>query len=139
MLHDAEIPVLIFSAGLGNTIEEILVKFGVFYSNLEIISNYIQFNEEDGSLIGYKDLLVHPLNKNETILPNANKYFMDLRHRDNAILLGDHLGDVQMCRGMPHIGSILKIGFLNEEVNYNLKNSISYKIMFYLYFKLFVF
>jgi 5'-nucleotidase len=125
MLYEAEIPVLIFSAGLGNIIEEILEKFGVFYSNLEIISNYIQFNE-DGSLRGYKDLLVHPLNKNESILPNENKYFMDLSHRDNAILLGDHLADIHMSRGMPHVGSVLKIGFLNEKVGIN-KITISIK------------
>jgi len=45
-------------------------------------------------------------------------FVKQLSHRSNAILLGDHLGDAQMSRGMPHVESVLKIGFLNEEVGH---------------------
>jgi len=120
MLHRHQIPVLVFSAGIGNVIEELLRKYGILYPNVEIISNFMEFNAKDGALLGYKDLMVHPLNKNEAVLGDENKYFMDLSHRDNAILMGDHTSDVQMSRGMPHTDSILKIGFLNDKISERL-------------------
>lgn len=56
-------------------------------------------------------------NKNETAVRHSS-YFNDLRKRNNAILLGDSLGDANMHHGMPthSNSSVLKIGFLNDKV-----------------------
>lgn len=46
------------------------------------------------------------------------KYFEELSHRHNALVLGDSLGDVQMGKGLHNPESILKIGFLNDKVQF---------------------
>lgn len=44
-LHEHSIPLLIFSAGIGDILEEIIHQAGVFHSNVKVISNYMDFDE----------------------------------------------------------------------------------------------
>lgn len=44
-LHEHSIPLLIFSAGIGDILEEIILQAGVFHSNVKVISNYMDFDE----------------------------------------------------------------------------------------------
>ena len=55
------------------------------------------------------------MNKNESAIHDSD-YFKQLRHRENLILLGDSLGDLDMADGATNIANILKIGFLNDKV-----------------------
>lgn len=120
-LHEQNIPVLIFSAGLGDILEIIMKQNNISYPNIKVISNYMEFDATTGKICGFKMPLIHILNKNETVLAKNNNYFMDLTHRENALLLGDNLGDSNMCAGMKKSGSVLKIGFLNEKVRNKIR------------------
>ncbi len=116
MLNEAQVPVLVFSAGIGDILEEILLMHDAYFPNIKIVSNYMDFNEK-GALIGFKKPIIHTFNKNETVLGESKEYFADLSHRQNAILLGDSDGDIHMGAGMENPGAILKIGFLNSKVS----------------------
>lgn len=115
LLHDAQVPTLIFSAGFGDVIQGILQKYALHYPNIHIIGNFMEF-DEDGQLIGFKDPLIHTFNKNEDAVPQNCRYFDELSHRANVILLGDSIGDADMAQGVHGAGTVLKIGFLNEVV-----------------------
>ena len=45
-LHDHKVPVLIFSAGIGDIIERVIIQQAHMYSNIKIVSNYMDFNNE---------------------------------------------------------------------------------------------
>jgi cytosolic 5'-nucleotidase 3 len=123
-LQAKNIPLLIFSAGVGNLIEGYLKKEGKLTSNIHILSNTFNFNSE-GYATGYKNKIIHSLNKSETILEDEN--FKELiSQRNNVILLGDSLGDLGMVSN-ENKNVIIKIGFLNEDVERKID---LYKIKF---------
>ncbi|XP_011300920.1 7-methylguanosine phosphate-specific 5'-nucleotidase [Fopius arisanus] len=112
-LEAADVPVLVFSAGLGDVVEHILKYRGVYLSNLKIISNFLKL--KDNKIEGFKnDPLIHMLNKNEHAVDK--EYFKVLEGRNNVILLGDQTGDATMADGVNDCEAILKIGFLYENV-----------------------
>lgn len=124
ILNELNIPTLIFSAGIGNLIEGVLKLNEIFYPNLHIISNFVIFgndaskaDEGDQVIVGFQEPMVHMFNKDERTVPKDSTYFIDLAHRNNAILLGDTLTDVNMSNGLHQPNAILKIGFLNDKVN----------------------
>ena len=45
-LHDHKVPVLIFSAGIGDIIERVVKQQAHMYSNIKIVSNYMDFNNQ---------------------------------------------------------------------------------------------
>jgi 5'-nucleotidase len=116
MLSEAQVPVLVFSAGIGDILEEVLIKYDAYFPNIKIISNYMVFDRK-GMLIGFKSPIIHTFNKNEAVLGENKEYFTDFSHRQNVILLGDSDGDADMGSGMENTGDILKIGFLNSKVS----------------------
>ena len=67
-------------------------------------------------MVGFQGDLIHMYNKNENAIHSSN-YFNNLNERNNIILMGDSLGDIQMSHGVPEPNNILKIGFLNDKVN----------------------
>lgn len=113
-LHEHSIPLLIFSAGIGDILEEVIRQAGVFYSNVKVFSNYMDF-DESGVLKAFKGELIHIYNKREGALLNTG-HFQELRTRPNVVLLGDSLGDLTMADGVQDMENILKIGFLNDKV-----------------------
>jgi 5'-nucleotidase len=118
LVSKRQIPLLIFSAGLGDVIYELLnLEEGYWTSDMAIVSNHMIFDEKD-VLIGFKDPLIHVLNKNEAGLP-ATVHAEKVAHRDNVILLGDSLGDLHMADGIRHEVK-LTIGFLNHDVDSSL-------------------
>nr|XP_033774125.1 7-methylguanosine phosphate-specific 5'-nucleotidase isoform X2 [Geotrypetes seraphini] len=108
-----KIPLFIFSAGIGDVLEEILRQAGVFLPNVTVVSNYMDFDEK-GLLMGFKGELIHTFNKNSSVLADM-KYFKQQSDRTNILLLGDTLGDLTMADGVPTVDNILKIGFLNDK------------------------
>ncbi|KAF7648658.1 hypothetical protein LDENG_00153570 [Lucifuga dentata] len=113
-LHEHSIPLLIFSAGIGDILEEVIRQAGVFHPNVNVFSNYMDF-DETGVLKAFKGELIHIYNKREGALLNTG-HFQELRTRPNVLLLGDSLGDLTMADGVQDMENILKIGFLNDKV-----------------------
>ena len=64
-------------------------------------------------MTGFVGELIHSFNKNESAIHESD-YFKELNHRENVILLGDSLGDLNMAEGAKDAKHILKIGFLND-------------------------
>ncbi|XP_035611347.1 cytosolic 5'-nucleotidase 3-like [Oncorhynchus keta] len=113
-LQEHSIPLLIFSAGLGDVLEEVIRQAGVFHPNVKVFSNYMDF-DETGVLKAFKGELIHIYNKREGALLNTG-HFQELKSRHNVLLLGDSLGDLTMADGVHSMENILKIGFLNDKV-----------------------
>lgn len=118
-LNKAEIPLLIFSAGLGDAVEAILTNFNVLFPNIKIVSNFLNCND-DGVIEGFKnDPIIHVYNKNESAIKDTC-YYDVVEHCKNVILMGDSLGDCEMADGVPNLKNILKIGFVHDSVTENL-------------------
>ncbi|XP_006032832.1 7-methylguanosine phosphate-specific 5'-nucleotidase isoform X3 [Alligator sinensis] len=113
-LHKNNVPLFIFSAGVGDILEEIIRQANVFHPNINVVSNYMDF-DDDGILRGFKRPLIHTYNKNNTVLNNT-EYFQQLSTKTSIILLGDSMGDLTMSDGVTNVKNILKIGFLNDKV-----------------------
>ena len=111
------IPVLVFSAGLGDVILELLRMHGYDTDNVHVISNFFE-HDENGCVTDVKGELIHVLNKGEIALHGP--YLETVRERSNVILLGDSEGDVSMAEGIDH-GTILRLGFLNADVKARLR------------------
>lgn len=109
-----QVPLLIFSAGIGDVLEEVIRQNHVFYPNVHIISNYMDF-DHDGVLQAFKGRLIHTFNKREGALSHA-AHLTELKGRPNVLLLGDSLGDLTMADGVSNVQNTLTIGFLNDQV-----------------------
>lgn len=44
-LHQHNVPVFIFSAGLGDVLEEILHQAGIYHPNVKVVSNFMDFDD----------------------------------------------------------------------------------------------
>ncbi|CAF0845761.1 unnamed protein product [Brachionus calyciflorus] len=115
-LERHDVPLLIFSAGIGNVIEEWITQECGSYKNMKIVSNFISFDEITKKINGFTGSLIHIFNKNEGVLLDT-EYEKTIHNRPNVILLGDSLGDTEMANGFPSLNYILKIGFLNDKVD----------------------
>jgi 5'-nucleotidase len=113
VLAENKIPILIFSASIGNFIEEYLRSVGKLTKNVHIISNFFKF-DKCGKAIGYTEPFIHILNKDETHV-KEHVYQNEITKRRNVILLGDQLEDLDMIKGIKH-ECIIRIGFLNADV-----------------------
>lgn len=119
----AGIPLLIFSAGLADIIEEVLelklkeFKGGVkLKATTKVVSNRMVFEGEE--LVGFSEPLIHMFNKNQGAVP------VELQPvAPNQILMGDGYGDRTMCDGAETPADVLfKIGFLNDHVEEKLES-----------------
>lgn len=124
-LNDAGVPLLVFSAGIGDILSEAIRQFSQFFPNMHVVSNFMDFDEED-KLVGFKGQLIHTYNKHEVAV-HQPEFFERNKHRWNIILLGDTLGDLAMADGMTEAKNVLSIGFLNDHIEQNLE---SYKARF---------
>ncbi|XP_062215081.1 uncharacterized protein LOC133915792 [Phragmites australis] len=133
-LEERDIPVLVFSAGLADIIEEVFrQKLPRSFKNIKIVSNRMVFNEE-GCLVAFKGKTIHVLNKNEHALDMAAPVHDNLgdpngsiddyslvKKRTNVLLLGDHIGDLGMSDGLNYENRIA-VGFLNSNIEKSLKD-----------------
>lgn len=114
LLNKYKVPVIIISAGVGNIIEQFLIKNNCNFPNIFICSNFLEYL--DGKIIGVKDgNLIHSLNKNEVSLP------IDIKDKIKGkipILLGDNIMDINM---VTEDKRVVKIGFLDEKINERLE------------------
>ena len=130
LMEKLNVPVLVFSAGVGDVIDESLRINELMKENVKVISNYMEFDEND-HLIRFSRQLIHMFNKNESAIRNSS-YFQNLAHRHNVILMGDSLGDLRMAEGVEPPSAVLSIGFLNAKVqtlnsySWNATNLLKY-------------
>lgn len=117
ILYKENIPLLIFSAGIGNIIDEYLQKENLDTPNVHVLSNTFKFNKE-GYAEKYKDEIIHLLNKTEDKIKNE-AYKELIKNKKNIILLGDSISDIEMAK--ENGKTIIKIGFLNEKIQEKLE------------------
>lgn len=129
------IPLLIFSAGIGDVIDAVLEKEGLASllhgQSVHVISNYLRFAGEDqrpessGVCVGFKDNIIHVLNKNIAAIndPQHSHIITAIRSRRNALVIGDHIGDSGMIDELTSQSDpsnpfpAFKIGLLNADFN----------------------
>lgn len=112
---EANLPILIFSAGLGDIIQRVLADLP---GERDIIANYGDFTDK-GEYLGHREPVVHSMDKDERLLDEeglSEKY----EGRKNVLLMGDHLKDAEMIEGGNH-DTVLRIGFLNTSSEINRK------------------
>lgn len=117
-LYEKNIPLIIMSAAPGDLIEKYLKSADKLYSNISIIANMFIWNKE-GKAIGIKEPIIHSLNKKEIEIKDLPIH-EELLKRKNVILLGDNIEDTDMIEGFKY-DNLIKIGFLNENVEDNLE------------------
>lgn len=115
-MHKRKIPVIIISSGIGNFVEQFLIKNKCNFNNIYIVSNFIKF--ENGIAVGVADNIIHSLNKNEAAIPPEVKKLIE--NRPNIILLGDKIEDTRMATDDAR-EQALKIGFLEDKLEENLR------------------
>ncbi len=121
MTASAQVPVIIMSAnGLGSeSIRWHLDHNQLLLPNIHIVSNELEWDSE-GYMTGYRQPIVHSLNKDETVvshLPVAK----DLSGRTNIIQMGDSLTDIHMATGLA-AERVLSIGFYNRKTTDHLEH-----------------
>nr|XP_057917581.1 7-methylguanosine phosphate-specific 5'-nucleotidase-like isoform X2 [Doryrhamphus excisus] len=114
-LADQNIPLLIFSGGVGDVLEEMIRQNHIFHPNIHVISNYMDF-DHTGVLRAFKGQLIHTFNKSQGALSLAARV-PKLQARPNVLLLGDSLGDLNMAAGVSNPRNVLTVGFLNDQVD----------------------
>jgi len=111
---DMSIPLLVFSAGVSDVIEEVLVQHKLLHDNMHIVSNKMGWNA-DNVCDHFEEPLIHVFNKSEFCLEDT-AYYDTIQHRPNVVLIGDSVGDVLMSQGLKH-DTCLNIGFLNHDID----------------------
>lgn len=128
-LQKEDIPILVFSAGLGNIIELSLKQQNALKTNVTVIANFLEYDSSGMPSRFASDVVLHMYNKNASFPPAMDYYSRDdIRKRSNAVLLGDSVGDSTMADGAPCIkapphgdSTILRIGYLNQNFDASLK------------------
>jgi 5'-nucleotidase len=115
------IPFVIFSSGGlgGDVIKLFLKKNGINYKNIIIVSNFLKWNKK-GKMTGFYEPVVASLNKEGFLLKKIPALWRKIKNRNNLIVLGNDISDLTVINGLK-IKNLLKIGFLNEEIEKNLK------------------
>ena len=116
-LHKNNIPLVIMSAGPGDMISQYLKQEARLYNDIHIIANFFEF-DKNSKVIKVKEPIIHSLNKKEIFVKDFPA-FSDVKERKNVILLGDGVDDIDMIEGFAY-DNLIKIGFLNENVEENL-------------------
>ncbi|XP_012279752.1 7-methylguanosine phosphate-specific 5'-nucleotidase [Orussus abietinus] len=116
-LFEAKVPILVFSAGLGDVVEAVLKDQDVLFKNVKVISNFLKYDGR--KLNGFQqDRFIHVFNKNEHAI--NGEYFQILEGRGNVLLMGDSIGDANMADGVKDLEAILRIGFLYDHAEASL-------------------
>lgn len=115
-LYNEKVPILILSAGVGNVIIEILKYNNIFFDNIYIDSNFLEFL--DGQIVGISSNITHTMNKNSDNL--LKRYGNKIKDRENILLFGDVLSDIKMIKE-EDLSRTLTVGFLDVKINENLR------------------
>jgi len=115
-----KVPVLVLSAGLGDMVSHILMGLDAMHPNMHVVSNFLDYDSE-GNIVGIKngdEGIIHVYNKNEKSLEKMDNdnFVASLAARRNVVVLGDSLGDCGMANGVENPSAVLKVGFLNHDI-----------------------
>ncbi|BET01464.1 Pyrimidine 5'-nucleotidase (UMHypothetical protein-1) [Nesidiocoris tenuis] len=113
-LREAAVPILVFSAGLGDVVKAVLEHEHLMHENVHVVSNF--FRIENNQITSFLGEQIHIFNKNQHAIENTS-YFQDVSHRPNVILMGDSLGDANMDEGVHGDVVTVKIGFLSVNMD----------------------
>ncbi len=91
-LERYNIPTLVFSAGIGNVVDECLRQNCGIFKNMKIVSNFMVFNSSTSRIAGFEGKLIHVFNKNESVLLDT-EYEKLIENRHNVIVIGDSVGE----------------------------------------------
>lgn len=120
-LSAKNIPLVILSAsGLGTEATGAALKeHGCYGENIVLVGNNFSFSNE-GHAVSVTEPIIHALNKDEAELMAHTDTRDIIKNKTNVLVLGDSLPDADMADGLNH-DTVLKIGFLNEPNDENLK------------------
>lgn len=121
LLKQQNIPILIFSAGIADILEEILSRsIPLPDRDIAVISNRCHFDGPNERLSGFDEPMIHVYNKRASFyLQHEFFHRSDLQDgkRNHLLLFGDSLGDIHMSEGLKiDPENILRIGFLNDSL-----------------------
>jgi len=117
-LNENAIPLVFMSAAPGDMLVEYLKQNHLLFSNIYILANRYNFDKK-GKAINVQEPIIHSFNKTEVTLDNTPIY-KKIEKRKNVLLLGDGVSDIGMVEGFDY-DALIKIGFLNENVNEQLE------------------
>lgn len=112
------VPFMISSAGIKNVIEEVFTQANLSYDKFIVRSNGMIFSPETEICVGFKEPIIHSLNKNKLGLIEP-KYHDIIKDRKNVILFGDSVGDIDMVKAVQY-NQCISFGFLNIEKEISL-------------------
>ncbi|MFZ2038485.1 MAG: hypothetical protein WAV11_00910 [Minisyncoccia bacterium] len=114
LTHELKIPVIIFSAsGLGEALSIYCQHEGVVYDNIHFVTNSFKWGEK-GEAIAANEPIIHSLNKNEEVIQGIDNMKKVVENRQNVLLLGNSLGDLEMSKGS-HNKKLVTIAFVDKE------------------------
>ncbi|KAJ9452432.1 putative cytosolic 5prime-nucleotidase 3 [Diplonema papillatum] len=117
-LQKQRVPLLVFSGGIANILEEVLVREGVeLTADTHVVSNKMVFDGK-GHIASWTDPKFHAFNKKARTIAHE-RFVKDEMRRKNVLLFGDSLGDVHMSDGL-EIDTLLSVAFLNDKVEERL-------------------
>lgn len=121
LLHQNNIPLIIISASsLGADIDDYLEKNEMYFENIKIITNYFEFDNK-GMVVRAKDPVITTTNKYLAVNEYTSTFESVNGKKKNILLLGDNYEDENMANSFFQ-EDIIKIGFLNEEIDERLEN-----------------
>lgn len=123
LLNQKGVPLLIFSAGIGDMISSFLLYENVLHENTRIISNFFNFDKE-GIAVNFKHKIFHSLDKSGKYI-NGYPEYKPVENRRNILLLGDLIEDAKMVEGL-NVNCVIKIGFLNKETASSLDKFLNH-------------
>lgn len=110
-LEKNNIPTVVLSAGIGNVIEEFLKFTDCYFKNIIIISNFIDF-DENNLMKKFDKPMIHTMNKK--LEGNLSKEIESkINKLPYGILFGDLVEDTNMI-DRNKADNVIRIGFLNE-------------------------
>ena len=115
-MNNMNIPVIIMSSGVGNILKAFLEKEGCLFDNIEIVSNFFEF--ENGKVHIDLNNIMATLNKEYEKIPEdiRNK----IEKKQNALLFGDLIEDIKMANE-EKLSNTITFGFLDANVEQNLE------------------
>lgn len=108
LITSKNIPVIIFSAGIGNFIETYLKFKNIDTENIYVVSNFIDFNSRK-----FRPPLIHSLNKHQIDI-TALDFWPKIALKTDVLVIGDYIDDHMMADSIGEERNIYKIGFLNK-------------------------
>ncbi|KAM3968204.1 7-methylguanosine phosphate-specific 5'-nucleotidase-like [Aphomia sociella] len=109
--EEKQVPVLVFSAGMGEAVKALMEKANFLRENVKIVANLCAL-DDNGKVIGLEDnFLIHTHNKREAIEKK------NIGEMQSVLLMGDNAKDASMVRD--DCETVIKIGFLSRNIENN--------------------